>query len=280
MNNKITLREIQLYKLKMLKDVTRICRKHEIKYYLYGGTLLGAVRHKGFIPWDDDVDIALFWDDYCKLMKIMKRELSNKYFIQNAYTEKKYPLTFTQIRVNGTTSMPIKESGVDMHWGICIDIFPLIRVFSNPTLFSIQSRFLMIGQFLLLKDYYLNKKVELSWKLKLLFAIPNKLRHLIYYMILMLFAKQPIPEKYVSAYCSAKLNKDLNYQDWMETINITFEDTDFLCPKNYDRVLKKMYGSYWEFPPVEQRGGHELTQGKTIIDFNKDYSFYKSNFKF
>ena len=134
------LRELQLYKLEILKDITNICDRHRLKYFLYGGTLLGCVRHNGYIPWDDDVDIALLWDDYIRLLKVLKKDSPKKYFVQNLWTEKNFPCLWTQIRVNGTTSMPIELKGLKIHWGICIDVFPLISVSDNDKTYNRQKK--------------------------------------------------------------------------------------------------------------------------------------------
>lgn len=84
----MTLREIQLYKLGIMEDVASICDRHGLKYVLYYGTLLGAIRHNGFIPWDDDVDLAVPWNDFKKLIEIINREYSEKYFAQCLWTDR------------------------------------------------------------------------------------------------------------------------------------------------------------------------------------------------
>ena len=73
------VRDVQLFKLEILKDVIKVCEKHNLTYYLYGGTLLGCIRHNGFIPWDDDIDIALKWNDYKKLLKKNTLVYGHKY---------------------------------------------------------------------------------------------------------------------------------------------------------------------------------------------------------
>lgn len=121
-------RKIQLIELEMLNEVDRICRKHGIKYYLCGGTLLGAVRHSGFIPWDDDLDIFFPRKDYIKFAKIAQKELPDTMFYQDWHNEFDYPYNFAKIRMNGTKFCQNEIQHLDMHHGIFIDIFPLDSV--------------------------------------------------------------------------------------------------------------------------------------------------------
>lgn len=275
MESMTELRKLQLYKLEMVKTITRICDNHEIKYYLYAGTLLGGVRHKGFIPWDDDIDIALFWNDYCKLLKILKKELPKDYFIQNAFTEKEYPLTYTQIRRNNTTSMPVEMKKLNIHWGICIDIFPLIKVFSNEPLFKIQSKCLQLAKSMLLKEYMLCKKSEAYGMQKIINKLPSLTRHFIYRILIAIFCSNPIPHHYLCEFSHVSLEKSYIYEEWRNIIKLKFEDDYFNFPSCYDAILRKKYGNYMEFPPIEERNGHEVFDGKTILDYTSNYTEYK-----
>lgn len=119
------LRKLQLCMLEILDEVVRICDKHNIKYFLVGGSALGAYRHKGFIPWDDDIDIAILRVDYEKFSRICEHELNEKFFHQTPFTDLEYPWLFSKMRLNHTfaeESSLIKEN---VHHGISIDIFPV-----------------------------------------------------------------------------------------------------------------------------------------------------------
>lgn len=111
--------------LEILKEIHKICMKHDIKYTLIAGTLLGAIRHKGFIPWDDDCDIAMLRPDYERFLEIAARELPEGYFLQTRKTDPGYPLNFTKIRKNNTLLIETGETGEEnYHHGVFVDIFP------------------------------------------------------------------------------------------------------------------------------------------------------------
>ena len=103
------LRQIQLASLEALKELKRLCDKHGLKYYLVAGTLLGAVRHRGFIPWDDDVDVAMPRSDYNKLSKIAKKELREGFFYQTERTDKNSPFFFAKLGVINTPEVKMGD---------------------------------------------------------------------------------------------------------------------------------------------------------------------------
>lgn len=118
-------RQVQLKILEILSEIDRICTTNNIKYYLAYGTTIGAIRHKGFIPWDDDADIHMFKDDYEKFKKICKTELKEKYFFQDEETDKGYKSYLPKIRMNDTAFVEGWSKDWDMHQGIYVDIFIL-----------------------------------------------------------------------------------------------------------------------------------------------------------
>lgn len=122
------LRRQQLVMLEMVTELDRICRKHDIPYFLYGGTLLGAIRHNGFIPWDDDLDVGLMRKDYLRLMKILPEELPPHIVLQTNETDKNYFYFFAKLR---DTRSFLDEGAYDRAFkyrGIFIDIFPFDKL--------------------------------------------------------------------------------------------------------------------------------------------------------
>ena len=123
MDNK--LRQLQLCELEILDEFVRVCEKHGLPYYLVGGTLLGAVRHQGFIPWDDDIDVAMPREGYDRFAEIAQQELGPQYFYQSPDTDPHYFLTYNKIRKNGTKVYEERFKNARIHKGVFIDIFPL-----------------------------------------------------------------------------------------------------------------------------------------------------------
>ncbi len=117
--------------LELLKKFISVCEKYNLKYYMAGGSLLGAIRHSGFIPWDDDIDIDMPRDDYNKLLEIAKYEFTDPIFFQTTYTEQNYVRPHAQIRNSNTTAIVSHEKGLYFNQGIFIDIFPLDSVPTN-----------------------------------------------------------------------------------------------------------------------------------------------------
>jgi lipopolysaccharide cholinephosphotransferase len=119
------VRKMQLMQLDILKEFDRICRKYGIKYTLCGGSMLGAVRHKGFIPWDDDIDVTVLREDYNKFSELCKTELDpDKYFYQSMETDSNYHLMYNRILLKGTAYIRAGQEHLKARTGIFVDIFP------------------------------------------------------------------------------------------------------------------------------------------------------------
>ena len=120
-----SLNETQSYIMQVLQSVIGILDELKVPYYMQGGTMLGAIRHRGFIPWDDDVDVAMPREDYEIFIKEAPKLLSEHLFLQNYHTEPYYPLLMSKIRNSNTTFIEPLLSKIPMHHGVYIDIFPL-----------------------------------------------------------------------------------------------------------------------------------------------------------
>lgn len=242
------LRKMQLRMLDMLSFVDKICSKHDIKYWLGAGTLLGAVRHGGFIPWDDDLDIELLKEDYIKLVKILISEANSDYFLQIHDTDPNYIFPIAKLR--DINSIIYENNGSDINYkykGIFIDIFFLEK----------GSNFLVDTAVHLQKVPYALTLLENDR-----FGILALLRNLTYSSVhkglfpcLRILAKMMKGDKQVLP-LGTGFRASRNLSDIFPLSKISFEGRVFNAPANPDAYLKKIYGSYMEIPPVDKRRVH------------------------
>ncbi len=270
------LRELQLAELEMLHDLKMICEKHGLRYFLDYGNLLGAVRHGGFIPWDDDIDVVMPYKDYCRFVDIACEEFGDKYFLQTSETDENYYRSYARIRKNNTTFLDEHNIKWDIHHGVWLDVFPLVQI--NPGFeyrlkrFIVQfSNYMLMDNFFQIHiDEFEKKMGKFGAKLVTMFhKLPRSLR-----IKLKKWLQHPI-------YC-AKNKKGLTIV-WMaiseyypsdiytDTVELLFENEEFAVPAKYKEKLEIAYGDYMKLPPVEERKGHG---GNVIIDLENNYTKY------
>lgn len=252
-------KKIWSIEIALLKEVIRICDKYNLTYFVYGGTLLGAVRHKGFIPWDDDLDIAMFRKDYEIFMEKAQEELDEtKFCLQKSEQFGVIYEGFARLRDNFSTAIIKKDCLRDSHHGIYIDIFPLDKVIDNGLLRKIQ--FTKIKLLSTLIFYKVNQDNSLSHK-----SLKNVLNHIGNEKVWEWLTNQlkKTCMKYNSKECKTVGILSCDPYDWKcywywedikETIEMPYEDFLVDVPKGYERCLRIGYGAYEEFPPVEERG--------------------------
>lgn len=270
-----SLKEIQQFELKMLKDVVKACDDNNIKYLLASGTLLGAVRHGGFIPWDDDIDIYMTLENYKKFLKVGQKALGNKYFVQTYRTDKYCNEMWIQVRANGTTSMPKKFKNWDIHFGICMDIFPIVGVSDDPLKKAKQKKALAFSRSLISDNYMKAVGLPFTSKQRLLYMIPLSIRKLFCRLLEHKYLLNP--EKYATcANIWYDITKEYPYRVFSPLTKIKFEDEYFTTTEKYDEYLTLLYGDYMTPPDESQRGGHSETLGEIIMDLSNDYHNYKT----
>ena len=259
------LEKIKVIQLEIMDYIDKICKKYDIKYCIFWGSLLGAIRHKGFIPWDDDIDIAMLPDDYKKFMEVMENENSDKYYLQNIYNTKYYIFPFSKVRKYHTTRIDEESNYLPFKKGINIDVFPL---FKYPTSKFKQFLFkyrLQVINVLLTRDY----KQEKSKKKYI-----NVFLHL-------------VPRSLTNKVLIRKMNKLLNYngefneyrvtykkgfdKNCFDVITVPFEDRKYTAPAGYDKILTELYGDYMTPPPKKDRHGHGAESKNIILSFDKEY---------
>lgn len=255
-----TLRKLQMTELEILLKVDEICRKNNIKYFLVGGTLLGAVRHKGFIPWDDDLDIAMPREDYNKFVELSNAELGNLYHFQCLENDKDYWLLFGKVRKSGTIFAEERLKNIQTNKGIFIDVFPLDDG-NDPddTLQSIRIKMARKIQYVM---YY--RRGVFAGDVTLQIKVVSTLSKLLSINSWMKISQKIVARTNINA--KYYYNVGSNYYFKKQTIlkekyyplkEMEFEGHSFFVPNDYDFVLKQIFGpDYMELPAKEKRINH------------------------
>lgn len=265
------LKQLQAVMLEMLKLVDKICRENDIKYSLCSGTLLGAVRHKGFIPWDDDLDIRMTRDNYDKFLDVWEKLRPEGYELQNKENTPNFPQSFSKIRKNNTTFIQHEWEKGMYNTGIFIDVFPLDRIpekilpkafflcrtykylmYTRETLYSEESELIKFAMSFLMKLTSHNRRMKyrkkyIDWLKKL-----DKDKSL----------------KCIGIEMPSMLKVAFLPDIADDYVNLTFEDGKFMCFKKWDEYLRLMFGDYMKLPPESER---VLKHHPIILDFEHDY---------
>ncbi len=241
------LRKVQLNELDMLIEVDRITQKYKLSYNLAYGTFLGAIRHNGFIPWDDDLDINMSLSDFKKFEKICETELAERFFLQTPKTDRA-PFPFYKMRVNGTLMIEDGLRRLNMHHGIWIDIFPYVYASNNFLGKRIQILCLNLLNRLRARYYYENSDSLLR---RLLCKLPVGCVSILDNLLLLLMEKIGTPNsKCIFELSRCKTIKDnfFDSQLFEKIERYTFEEREFWGPADYDSYLTKCYGSDYMTP--------------------------------
>ena len=259
-------RKMQLTELDMLVEFDKVCRKYNINYVLFGGSLLGAVRHQGYIPWDDDADIGMLREDYETFKKHKDEMNPNICFFQDHDTDPEYRWEYGKLRRTGSTYIRVGQEHLKCKTGIFVDVFPMDDIPLS-----------IVGQIFQDLHCYCLRKILWSevakentvgfWKVwfTLLSKIPvdfafhgykkyskksrnsslNRVRCLGFPATGMLYKKNPLSERYGMP------------KSWFtDRAEYMFEEKKLYSSKDYDTVLKYIYGDYMKLPPEDQREPH------------------------
>lgn len=246
--------------MEMLEVVDGICKKHGIPYYADWGTMLGAVRHAGFIPWDDDLDVMMFRKDYDRFCRIAEKEVKGKFFFQTTLTDKNYYKQHARIRNSETTGICERYEGHGCNNGMYLDILPLEN-YSYSLRGRLHSKLCRsLGRLLSLKVHYVTE-VDPPLKLRIPYWFTKLLNvkrtHIFREKLESRNAErktQYVTEEDIFPPRNAQRRYIYDIEDFKETVYLPFENTKVPVPAGYDRILKKDYGDYMKFPPVETRG--------------------------
>ena len=239
------LRRAQLRMLDILKVVDAICQKHHIEYVLDGGSLLGAVRHGGFIPWDDDLDITVMRKDFERLRKILPTELPSDMVFQDYATDPSYPILIAKVRDRHSYLYEAEWTDKLKEKGIFLDIIPMEEI---PDLAWKAKLDYWYGHCLRGVHHYADTRdtvlsaivFPFAWSLVTLTRFVNRFRHI---------------DQVAHVYGWAAYNS-FSKKDLYPIKRIPFEDTQVCVPNNPDAVLTRLFGDYMQIPPEDKRETH------------------------
>lgn len=260
----IELRRLQLVLLDMLVELDRICKKNNIRYCIIAGTLLGAVRHKGFIPWDDDLDVAMTRGEYERFREVCQTELNDaKFFFQDNTTDPYYLWGYGRLRCKDSEFVRIGQDHLQMKTGIFLDIFPIDEVPDFPPfrgLFTACCFFIrkvLYAQVGAVFDksvvrrtvYNLLKRIPIAWTFKQLDKLHNYGHNYgtKYGRILTFPTPKGRPFGYIRKW-------------YIDVADIEFEGHMFPGVRDYDDYLSYKFGDYMTLPPEDKRHGHPVSK--------------------
>lgn len=253
------LRKVQLAQLEIAREIRRVCEENDIRYVLCDGTFLGAIRHKGFIPWDDDMDIAMVRSEYEKFCRIAPEKLKPEYFLQTWYSDEAYALPFAKVRKRGTLFVEAKSKQLKEN-GFFVDIFPLDFAWEDPQKQAeLIQKLLSIYRMKLMKCGYTPwmEGDRVLWKKRMGY---------LYYQVKAMFvsgedlsrafdqlATSVSPTGLVCERCDISHDKPFPVDLFENPVDCIFENEVFAGPSDYDKYLTINYGDYMRLPPEDQR---------------------------
>lgn len=236
------LRKAQLRMLEILQEVDRICNKYNIPYWIDAGTLLGAIRHGGFIPWDDDIDIVLLRDDYLRLINILPQELPEQFVTQNAENEEHFHMVYSRVVDKnsfsdyGDDKLPIRRKF--KYQGLFLDLF------------FIERGFLPVKQGVTRVHYYLFRRRKRSIGWKFLWVLSKS-------MIALLRATSYfIPAQFMIFGYGIPFYRSFRKDEIFPVKPISFEGCTVMGPSDPHSYLQRQYGDYMTLPPKTDRVTH------------------------
>ena len=257
------LHKLQETELEILREVIRVCEENNIHYFSVGGTTLGAIRHNGFIPWDDDIDIGMLRVDYEKFIHIAPKKLNKGYTISHFIYENTTPTYYAKVKKDGTEFVEGYTRNIKMHHGVFIDIMPYDRIPMNEKeLIQYRRRVKFWNQLYIAKTVYTSTFLPSKHK-----AIINCIRAVLHVLLI------PVPKNYLfkktdkamrrynnsnsTRFSSRALYRfDCDVTNLFPTKKHSFESIDINIPANADQILRTQYGDYMKLPPEEKRYSH------------------------
>ena len=266
-----TLRTLQLTQLEILQAIDAFCTRPQIRYSLYAGTLLGAVRHQGFIPWDDDLDVCMERSEYERFLRAWEEDKPSGFLIMNKESAPGFDQAFTKVRKEHTTFLQDERERGLYQTGIFVDVFPVDRL-PNGRLKKMRFRLdclcflLFTREFIPPKGSGLEKLVSGA----LLFCVRGESRKRIRKKLLSRITKydddRSLPM--VTTETKAAVGRILPSDLMDEFIRLPFEGGEFMSTARWDVFMRIKYGDYMKLPPESER---VWSHHPIILDFEHDY---------
>ena len=269
------LRKLQLTQLEILKVFDSFCREYDLKYSLYAGSLLGAVRHRGFIPWDDDLDVCMSRGDYDRFIRLWTENPMEGYVLQNKENSGYFGQSFTKIRKDHTTFLQEKKEIGNHHTGIFLDVFPVDRIPNGKRNRAVFKARCMVYQ--LLTREFVPPKSNVIVRLgsgMILACVPKSLRPKLRERLLKQITKYNADATLETVFIEtmATIGKPHSPHLGEEYVEMPFEDGVFMCFAHWHDYLTRKFGNYMEFPPEEER---MWKHHPIILDFEHNYEELK-----
>lgn len=259
------LRKVQLAQLEIANEVKRVCQENDIKYFIDSGSLLGAVRHQGFIPWDDDMDFGMLAEEYEKFLKIAPQALGAGFALQSWHTDIGYPFAFCKVLKLGTEFVEDVFETANKRNELYVDIFPYYPFPSNKTLQKKQKNGIQFYKHILMVQSGMTPWTRPD---SLFGKVKTGCMYLPFIIMAKIVSREYAKMKYQEVLESSK-GEEYNaffpagsskYGKWTipsscfdSYTDLPFEDTFFMAPANYDTYLTSAYRNYMQLPPEDQR---------------------------
>lgn len=264
------LKRLQDLELEMMLKIDEICKRHDLTYYLMGGTLIGAVRHQGFIPWDDDIDLGMPRPDYEKFLQVAPKELGEEFGILTPYDTEGYPFTFAKV-INKKMKILYKNNEKLKKWNIWVDIFPLDSMPKNTLSFNIRKYLLLYRRCMVMlsaledvinmdkenRPFYEKMMIGLGKKFHLSSVLDTKKQILKFDKSLKKYPFEKGPYM-VNAMGLYKFKTVFLREVYGEPTYLSFEGHMLRVPEQYDYFLRRLYGDYMQVPPEDKRDHHKI----------------------
>lgn len=262
------LRKVQLAQLEIANEIKRVCDENNIQYFLTAGSLLGAVRHQGFIPWDDDMDFGMLWTEYEKFLQIAPEKLGDQFILQSWDTDDGYPFVFAKVLKLGTEFVEDVFQNGKKRNELYVDIFAYYPYPVDEKLQKKQGQYIQFYKHVLMVQSGMTPWTRPK-------SLLQKIKVIAMYSPFILAAKimdrEKLKEKYTECLKmtigkemerffpagTSKFGKITIPKECFDSYTVLpFEDTTFSAMEGYIPYLKIVYGDYMKLPPEDQRENH------------------------